>query len=101
MNTLLLILVIFILICFNFGTENFTGLAAIAGAGTDQCSMQCRVSGQDLVDPENCCLCKTSDGYVTGPKDSENEPFRKCMCSLGSGYESYCYKLSTNFLLSQ
>lgn len=93
---LLFLLGIYLLLIHN---EKFTSLADIASTG--QCSMQCRRQDGNLVDPTNCCLCKTSGGYVTGPKESEDPAFRKCMCDLGTGYESYCYKLATNFLLSQ
>jgi len=100
----LFLVVLFAIIFFhpNFSRliDNFTGLAAIAGTGT--CSAQCLQNADGtLVNPENCCLCKTNDGYITGPRNSENPEFRKCMCGLGTGYESYCYKLATNFLLSQ
>lgn len=95
----LFLIVLVVILLFSY-TENFTSLATIAGTGT--CSTQCiRNSEGVLVNPENCCLCKTSNGYVTGPRNSENPEFRKCMCGLGTGYESYCYKLATNFILSQ
>lgn len=97
----LLLLSGFILFYIYLYRENFTGFAALPGAATTECSMQCRVQNGAYVDAENCCLCRTNNGYITGPRNSENPEFRKCMCSLGSGYESYCYKLATNFLLSQ
>lgn len=98
---MVLIIILFLLGIYLllFRYENFTGVAALAA--TDECSMQCRRQEGTLVDPENCCLCKTSGGFITGPRDSENPEFRKCMCNMGTGYESYCYKLATNFLLSQ
>ena len=81
-----------LLFCLTKTTEQFS---------PSDCTIQCRAQNNTIVDPQSCCECRTSGGYITGPADTFNEPFRKCMCSFGTGYESYCMKLSTNFLLSQ
>jgi len=65
------------------------------------CTIQCRVQNGALENAQGCCECRTSGGFITGPSNAFNNAFRSCMCSLGTGYESYCMKLKTNFLLSQ
>jgi len=90
---LLILICIFLIWVCCYKVENFSPNA--------DCSIQCRVQDGSVEDPQNCCECRTSGGYVTGPANDFNDPFRKCMCSFGTGYESYCMKLNTNFLLSQ
>lgn len=105
---LLIIILLGIWLLFTTTIETFApgSLAYIAGASApgDNCSMHCNLTDPKTglpADPYDCCQCRSSNGVYEGGRDSENEPFRKCMCAFGTGYESYCYKLNTNFLLSQ
>lgn len=92
---LFIVAIIFIVLYFAVGSKKETFDPNV------ECVSQCRVQDGQIVDPMNCCQCRTSGGMMSGPSEGFNKPFRACMCSFGEGYESYCYKLSTNFLLSQ
>lgn len=90
---LLLFLIIIAFFYFLNKRENFSP--------DEDCSIQCRMQDSAVENPQGCCECRSSGGYVTGPANDFNNAFRKCMCNFGTGYESYCMKLNTNFLLSQ
>lgn len=107
-NTIIIILAVLILLSIFFTTtlENFfvlpnQDLKSIAGS-SGECSTHCTPVDQKTglpTDPYGCCQCKSGHGVYDG--NANEDDFRKCMCNFGSGYESYCYKLTTNFLLSQ
>ena len=104
---LVLMFLIFLSIIFTpLSLENFfispnQDLKSIAGP-SGECSTHCTSFDQKTgipSDPYGCCQCRSGHGVYNG--NANEDDFRKCMCNFGSGYESYCYKLSTNFLLSQ
>ena len=73
--------------------SDFTGLGTLVGDNSP-CRAHCLIQDGQLMDTWDCCDCLSiTSGQPQTPM------FRKCMCKYG--YDNFCFKEETNYLLSQ